>query len=638
MEGQIKVPIFDDPLGYEAVIYPGDQYSFSVSIDSTVTAPLFLADVELKKESKIEIGKIDGEFVAKATLTGHLEIKSSRDENAPLQIGLTKLCFQDFEVSNQAPYFSPGVWGIVKDTSRATDFQPDAGGFGLRIDNILPYKPGDDKIGLGFDVGLIINEEFDIKAEGRLGIEGKLEEVNGRQRWIYDGIKISQLAVDASFPSTSIKGLVEWFDDTKENCVTTANTTCWGKGFRGALEAEFAKIGEGLKVQAVAQFGQLEDSYKYFYVDALVHPGKALSKASGFIQLKGFGGGVSYHMDINPGDVSFLSAAEDTTGTINLPDIGQSFSGSTYTPTDSIGLALKATAVIAAGKEQLFNGTISLAVLFNNGQGNGINRISLQGSGHMLQDIDLTILPDFVENALEAPPSVKGEISCYMDLSYNFNEPSFHGYLDVFLNAGQGKLRGSGPNNKLVNATIHFDPDKWFIHIGRPMQGSRAGALLAIPGLGATHLDFYLQAGTQTDPMPPIPSKVREIAHSINNNQSLRTSGAGFILGFSAGLELKGEIAGVVKSELSAEIGADIMLRTYNGVTCVDTGNSIGINNRYGVGQVYAYAYGRLEAFGVNIAEAGIAAALQFRGPNPCLLYTSPSPRDATLARMPSSA
>ena len=80
---------------------------------------------------------------------------------------------------------------------------------------------------------------------------------------------------------------------------------------------------------------------------------------------------------------------------------------------------------------------------------------------------------------------------------------------------------------------------------------------------------------------------------------------------------MKGEIAGVVKSELSAEIGADIMLRIYNGVTCVDTGNSIGINNRYAVGQVYAYAYGRLEAFGVNIAEAGIAAALQFRGPNP---------------------
>ena len=34
----------------------------------------------------------------------------------------------------------------------------------------------------------------------------------------------------------------------------------------------------------------------------------------------------------------------------------------------------------------------------------------------------------------------------------------------------------------------------------------------------------------------------------------------------------------------------------------------------------------------------GIAAAIQFTTNNLCLLYTSPSPRDATLSRMPSSA
>ena len=36
---------------------------------------------------------------------------------------------------------------------------------------------------------------------------------------------------------------------------------------------------------------------------------------------------------------------------------------------------------------------------------------------------------------------------------------------------------------------------------------------------------------------------------------------------------------------------------------------------------------------------AGVAIQLMFRYPSePCLLYTSPSPRDATLSRMPSSA
>ena len=32
------------------------------------------------------------------------------------------------------------------------------------------------------------------------------------------------------------------------------------------------------------------------------------------------------------------------------------------------------------------------------------------------------------------------------------------------------------------------------------------------------------------------------------------------------------------------------------------------------------------------------ATTLRSLGPKPCLLYTSPSPRDATLSRMPSSA
>ena len=35
---------------------------------------------------------------------------------------------------------------------------------------------------------------------------------------------------------------------------------------------------------------------------------------------------------------------------------------------------------------------------------------------------------------------------------------------------------------------------------------------------------------------------------------------------------------------------------------------------------------------------AGVTLYLFVQGQNPCLLYTSPSPRDATLSRMPSSA
>ena len=52
------------------------------------------------------------------------------------------------------------------------------------------------------------------------------------------------------------------------------------------------------------------------------------------------------------------------------------------------------------------------------------------------------------------------------------------------------------------------------------------------------------------------------------------------------------------------------------------------------------YGYG-VPAFNINNMEQGLAilkAADRVDAPVICLLYTSPSPRDATLSRMPSSA
>ena len=48
----------------------------------------------------------------------------------------------------------------------------------------------------------------------------------------------------------------------------------------------------------------------------------------------------------------------------------------------------------------------------------------------------------------------------------------------------------------------------------------------------------------------------------------------------------------------------------------------------------------RANGFGVLICAAGMAAHLAgaFAGNSTCLLYTSPSPRDRTRSRMPSSA
>ena len=53
---------------------------------------------------------------------------------------------------------------------------------------------------------------------------------------------------------------------------------------------------------------------------------------------------------------------------------------------------------------------------------------------------------------------------------------------------------------------------------------------------------------------------------------------------------------------------------------------------------VYIHCQGQLEGdLGAKLGKIGMWMK-KWEGPYPCLLYTSPSPRDATLSRMPSSA
>ena len=52
-----------------------------------------------------------------------------------------------------------------------------------------------------------------------------------------------------------------------------------------------------------------------------------------------------------------------------------------------------------------------------------------------------------------------------------------------------------------------------------------------------------------------------------------------------------------------------------------------------------AHSIGNTPLVQINrIAPRGVTILAKIEGRNPCLLYTSPSPRDATLSRMPSSA
>ena len=595
--GEVNVPVFEENMAYEATMYPENNYKFSVTTVENVTMDMFLASGEITNNSKIEVEKDDEGFHAVATLHGKIDISTGNGTNG-FNIATPSMCFQEFKVSNRSPYFEAGTWGMVESANNTNVDASEFNGFALRISNLEPYSGAEKEAGLALSIDIVLSQAIEIAAGGAFSVNGKLIDDAGRQKWVYDNIKVESFYVDATFPSGYVNGGIEWYgDDDNPHEV-------YGQGFQGAVSAGFTGF-EGVSLEAVAMFGKKED-YKYFFIDALANIGAGIPL--GAFNLKGFGGGISNNMDTNQ------SATIITGSDFSIPPLGETFSNTSYTPNKDRGIGLKATVLIATVKENIFNGMVSFSVLFNDG--GGINKMNLTGSGQLMQGVDFGIVPDFTDNAQAPPESVSAPLSCFIDLEMNFDEPSFHGELNVFLN--DDGTQGTGPGGKMVDAAFHFDPDKWYVYVGRPGVNERCGIMMTIPGINAqVRADAYLMVGTEIPPMAALPPEVLEIAYLVNTNESLRTSGQGFVLGASISFEVNATIAGIVNTSIKAQAGFDMMLRKYDGLVCAQSGESVGIDGWYASGQLYAYISGKFEVMNVNIAEAGIAAVLQARLPNP---------------------
>jgi len=636
--GKILVPLFDnsgdsniinpeDCMNYDAFAYPGNHYKFNVTPSTDYNVNLFLAEMKVDQSSTIEVAKDDEGFLAVATLNGSLAINSGD----VLSISSPELCFQDFQVSNRSPYFSPGKWGLKGGTASA---EASFKGFTLGVDSIMPYKPKSDaadaaeKVGLGFQVNLELNKF--LQAEGSVGIEGKLDKVDGRQKWVYERVKFNSFYVDAEIKEIAhVRGGLEWFEDEPD----------WGDGFRGLLAAKINKVNKSTELSAYGHFGRVASTTaglpddKYFYVDVLAKV--PISIPAGPIQFNGFGGGFSYKIGMDTDNITFADIDPPTDPTTTdpptdptttdpttdpstepttvMPPIGGSLSGAHYEFDNQIGLGLKGSVLFKTAKEEILNGALSLE--FNTHIDGGLNQIALRGSAQMLNPIDLKIKPKFIKNSKLKPPTVSAALSAYADITYNHTLKSLDGNLNVFLNSPT--LKGVGDDGSFVNATMHFSSKEWYLWLGKP--SSSMGALLTVPGIGGgIEANAYFNVGTNVDPINPPPLYIKELIGSkLRTNETLRSSGAGVSLGASLGIEA--EISGgkVINANLEAEVGFDVMLRKYNNATCAESGEPVGINGWYGSGQMWAYLKGALEIFGVPIFEAGIAAILQAQLPNP---------------------
>ena len=590
--GEINVPVFENTMSYEAVIYPNERYEFVVTPNEKDTMNLFLAEAVISENSKVEIAYIEDEFLAVATLSGELKIKAP--DTARVKFTLPEVHFCDFRISNQAPYFDAGRWSIEGADELAINFA----GFGADVSNITPIQ-GDSvsEAGLSFDLGITLAEDIGLSASGRFAIIGELIEENNRQKWVYKKTQVQQVYIDQTIKEVcTVKGYIEFFDQDPT----------YGDGFYGLVSADFIDL--GLKVDASGMFGKVND-YKYFFVDALADLPIAIG--AGPVNITGFGGGLSYHMDsdFDLANITFENGIPEVT-----IERGVSFSGVTYTPAEDLGIGIKASALLASAKEEIFNGSVSIEFIFNTIEaGGGLHKLAILGNGHFLKPLDLSKAPTFVQDAVSKPDR-EAAISAFLDLELNFTDEKFSGDLAVFLYAAGGIIRGAGKNNSLCIANILFSPDEWYINIGTP--DNRCGILIQVPLVGSAELNAYLDVGSIIPDFPKLPENVRQLAGSVKSNEGLRKSGAGFIFGAELDVAIDAKF-GPARGFLKAGLGFDIMLRNYGDAMCSGSSEQVGMDGWYAAGQMWGYMEGGVSLFGIPILEAGVATVFQARLPNP---------------------
>lgn len=619
-DGKIHVPLFkdstnttntllpEDCFNYSALIQPGGNYQFSVSQQAGVVyaADMWKAGSVHITSSLIELQYANDSFFVVARLNGDIKVNDNITQN--VKVNIPKITFQQLEISNRAPYFSPGTWGFP------ISIGPKFAGFELGFRNIEMVKTVDGEPCLNFDAHVLISDDTTkIGATGGFGLVGELEVINGEQHWKYKKLKVHDVDVNGSFAGVAtVQGFAIFFE----------GDPVFGTGFRGGLKAKFDLMSS--EVNVVGQFGRVND-FKYFMIDAMycAAPGSGINLAGAF-ELTGIGGGVFYHMLRPNSAVSFASCGNP------IPtQLGSSLSGIVYTPTDTVILGIKLTVAGATvGLDEAFNANASIEFQF--GTGGSLDKIWLNGNGRFMAPIDINGLPAFVKNQV---PFNSAAVSANVDIELDFKNKQFTGKLETYMNIA-GVLRGisTNPPNRMCFAEVKFSESEWYIKIGGPADSMRAGIVVTIPGMKSKEplLTFrsYLQVGNNIDPLPPLPEDILDLlGDSGVDNQYDSQRSTSQLDGFAFGVDV--EMGGhfkflVLYADLDAHFGFDVnVAKTTPAMLC--NNQPFGINGWYAQGQIYAAlevemglevkVFGNKKQF--TIMKAGIGAALEAKLPNP---------------------
>jgi len=619
--GDIAVPILEDPMEYDGYISP-DGYGLSVGLQSNYTAPVFLGEMQLERNSSVAINVKDGNVYPYANLTGKLAIagkinQKAGEETPPADsedkkgFAFNGISFQELELQTE-----PGQKSIQ---AKAFGFQGEMKlmNFPVSIGDLKLVTPN-NQVGLSFDLKINLDDGGS-HASTNLSILGKLEEGAKIQEWKFEKVKVNAVAIKYTKSNFEIAGSLKIMEDDP----------VYGDGFDGQLSLTFTN--PKFKIGGRAIFGKTE--FRYWTVDVWMDnvDGNGESK----LPLKAFVGGVSNRMRKASGNASGFEPGS-----------------AVYVPDANTGLGIRAGVKIQTKNAGTFSCKAYLEMEYN--IHGGLNRIAFMGEGAIMGDgegaslYDTKLAADKVENELKgnnaaaanlsngnylsvAQGSIpvrdvasSGKIGVYVGIERDFVNGTFDGEFELYMDLSA--VKGGGANNLAGYAKIHTGPEDWYIYIGTPQKRIdllfNSGVQVRVGG--------YFMTGTKLPPpgdISPHPIVTKILGDDIfkgERQDNQLTAGKGFAFGMNFGYGYGWDF-GIFYAAIELGAGFDVMHAYYPDAKCKGRPGPIGNNGWYSLGQVYAYLYGE---FGVKvnlafikgdfvIAEAGVAAALRGQFPNP---------------------
>ncbi|HUH45878.1 MAG TPA: hypothetical protein VLZ54_01890, partial [Arenibacter sp.] len=604
-----------------------DGYGLEVGLQSNYKTPVFLGEMQLKRNSSVSIDVKEDEVYPSANLSGQLSIVGKIDqkegERPPASESVQKsgkgFNFPHIVFENLKLETEPGKKPI---SAKSFGFEGEMKlmGFPASVEKLELVTPV-DRVGLSFNLKINLDGEGS-HATTKMAIMGKMEKDSKIHKWKFEKVRVDGIKIDYEKSGITLKGGLEIMKDH----------SWYGDGFRGNITATIKSI--DLKVKGKAIFGAKD--FRYWNVDVW---SENEEKGSTKFLINSMVGGVSYHM-------KKIRANED----------GFSPSSAVYRPNPDYGLNIRGGVGISTKNSDAFNGRAYLEMAFNTH--GGINRIGFTGEGAFMgnnttsglgssnldalndtfkkvsdfydknEDLaeDLAKYGNFLGLAKKAVPihdvATTGKIGAYIGIEKDFVNQTFDGEFELYMDL-EG-IKGGGENNLAGYAKMHTGPEDWYIYIGTPQKRIellfQMGVQLRVGG--------YFMTGTELPPqLDPHPMVIKILGDDMlngNRKDNQLRAGKGFAFGMNFGYGYNFDYL-IFYAIVELGAGFDVMHAYYPDAKCVGRLGTIGNNGWYSMGQVYAYLYGE---FGVKVnlafikgkfpvAEAGVAAMLRGQFPNP---------------------